>query len=357
MRRLVLALTAALLLAACGSQAEDETEATDDASGEADQSSEESEDQSDPDGDLSAALLLVQQRGDRGVVDATVDGFEAGAEEFGYSEAQILVVEDPATYLPTLRGIAEEGTDLIIGTFPPLADAFAEIAPEFPETKFALIDAPVPEDLDNAQELWFAENESSYLAGVAAGMATETDRVGFIGGVDGSDVLNRYLVGYYAGVKDTDADAVICWAWADSMQDPARGKEIALSLFDDDIDVLHAASAATQLGIYEAAEEEDKLMISADVDVRPLAPNVGMFSTGPFFDEAARQLMADVASDKFQSGYVQYGMESGLVGRTEFADWVPQDIQEAVIQAEEDISSGAIEVPGLEAMDTMSNCS
>lgn len=307
--------------------------------------------------DVSAALLLVQARGDQGVVDALVEGYLAGAEEFGYEDAQILELEDPATYVSALRQVAEGGATLIIATFPPMTEAVTTVAPEFPDTKFALIDAELPEPLPNVQELFFFENEASYLAGVAAGLMTESDRVGFIGGVD-ADVINRYLVGFYGGVKDTNEAAVVCWAYTNDLQDPAKGKEVALSLIDDGIDVLHAATAGTQLGIYEAVEEQEgTFLVSADVDVRPLAPTAGLFATGPFFDEATRALMEEHANGEFTDGFIQYGIETGLVGRTEFSDAVPPDVADAVDEAEEAIRTGEIEVVDLDALPEMDNCS
>ena len=367
MRKLLIAIiAAALLTSACGggdeattAQAENtqDTQSSSEAPASDDQESEAEATQAEDDEDLQAALLLVQQRGDEGVVDAMVAGYEEGAAEYGYSEAQILEVTDPATYVPTLQQVAESGASLIIATFPPMTDAVATVAPQFPDTKFALIDAELPEDLPNVQELFFYENEASYLAGVAAGMMTDTDKVGFIGGVD-ADVINRYLVGFHDGATTTNPDVTVCWAYTDDLEDPAKGKEVALSMLNDDIDILHAATAGTQLGIYEAVEEQpDKFLISADVDVRPLAPDSGLFATGPNFDEATKALMEEHAQGEFTSGFIQYGLESGLVGRTEFAEQVPADVQDAVDEAREQIANDEIEVADLDVLPELSNCS
>lgn len=363
MRKPIQLLMVALFLTAtaCGS-AEEPTDASADGGQDAPATADDSaiaddsataDDSADP---LKAALVLVQKRGDEGVVDALVDGYLKGADEFGYEEAQILELEDPATYVPTMQQIAESGATLIIATFPPMTDAVATLAPQYPDIKFALIDAELEEDLPNVQELFFYENESSYLAGVAAAAMTETDRVGFIGGVD-ADVINRYLVGFHDGVKSTDPDVAVCWAYTDALQDPAKGKEVALSMLNDDIDILHAATAATQLGIYEAVEEQEgAFLVSADVDVRPLAPTAGLFATGPRFDEATKALMEEHAQGGFTQGFVQYGLETGLVGRTEFSEHVPEEVQTQVDEAADKIRSGEIEVADLDVLADLSNC-
>lgn len=303
-----------------------------------------------------AALLLTQRRGDKGVIDSLVEGFESGTEQLGYEDAQIVQLEDPATYEQTVRQVAGSGVSIVIATFPPMIDSIKAVAPEFPDVNFVLIDAVIGEELPNVQELFFFENESSYLAGIAAGMMTETDKVGFIGG-DDVDVINRYLVGFYEGAHAANEDVTVCWAYTKSFEDPAKGREVALSLIEDDVDVIHAATAGTQLGIYEAVEETETLMISADVDIRDLAPTQGLFSTGPRFNEAVVIGLEQNANGEFKSGFQQYGMDSGLVGATPFSELVPDDVQAAVEEAEQAIAAGEITVSDDTALPDLTNCS
>ena len=81
-----------------------------------------------------------------------------------------------------------------------MIQAVDTIAPQFPKTDFVLLDAQTTTFHPNVQTLFFKENESSFLAGVVAGMMTKTENVGFLGGVV-ADVINRYLVGFQQGVK------------------------------------------------------------------------------------------------------------------------------------------------------------
>lgn len=310
----------------------------------------------DPANLAGAALLLTQQRGDRGVIDALVAGFEAGTERLGYEDQQIVQLDDPATYEQTVRQVADSGVSIVVATFPPMIDSVKAVAPDYPDINFVIIDAQLGEDFPNVQELFFYENESSYLAGVAAGLMTESDRVAFIGGAD-VDVINRYLVGFYEGAHSVNEGVTVCWSYADSFEDPAHGKELALAQIEDGADVLHAATAGTQLGIYEAVEEQSVPFISADVDVRPLAPTQGLFATGPRFDEAVVIGLEQNATGDFQPGFQQYGIESGLVGATPFSDHVPAEVVQAIEDAEEAIRSGEVEVSGDTALVDLENCS
>lgn len=339
-------LGVALLISACGTASQGSAEP-----------SEGAVDSGEENAALSgAALLLTQRRGDKGVIDALVAGFESGTERLGYKDAQIVQLEDPATYEQTVRQVAGSGVSIVIATFPPMIDSIKAVAPEFPDVNFVIIDARIGEDLPNVQELFFYENESSYLAGIAAGMMTEADQVAFIGG-DDVDVINRYLVGFYEGAHASNENVTVCWAYAKSFEDPAKGREVALSVIEDGADVIHAATAGTQLGIYEAVEETGTWMISADVDVRELAPTAGLFATGPRFDQAVEIGLEQNANGEFRSGFQQYGMESGLVGATPFSDHVPDDVKTAVEEAADAIAAGEITVSDDTKLSEYENCS
>jgi basic membrane protein A and related proteins len=303
-----------------------------------------------------AALLLTQKRGDRGVIDALVEGFLAGTAKYGYEQKQVVELTDPATYEQTVRQVAESGVTIVVATFPPMIDPIKAVAPDFPNVNFVIIDARLGQDFPNVQELFFFENESSYLAGVAAGLTTKTNKVGFIGG-DDVDVINRYLVGYYEGAHASNPNVTVCWTYAKSFEDPAKGKELALSMINDGVDVLHAATAGTQLGIYEAVEAQDIPLISADVDVRPLAPKAGLFATGPRFDQAVVLPLEQNATGTFKAGYQQYGLASGLVGMTGFSGRVPLDVAEKVTEAQARIASGEIKVGDDTKLKDYQNCS
>ena len=303
-----------------------------------------------------AALLLTQKRGDRGVVDALVEGFLNGTSELGYKQKQVVELTDPATYEQTVRQVADSGVSIIIATFPPMIDSIKAVALQYPKVNFVIIDAQLGQTFPNVQELFFFENESSYLAGIAAGLTTKTNKIGFIGG-DDVDVINRYLVGYYEGAHASNPNVKVCWSYAKSFEDPAKGKELALSLINDGVDVLHAATAGTQLGIYEATEAKGIPLISADVDVRPLAPKSGLFSTGPRFDQAVVLPLEQNATGTFKSGFQQYGLASGLVGATGFSALVPLDVATKVKDAEAAIAAGTIQVDDDKKLKDFANCS
>ena len=303
----------------------------------------------------TATLVSIQSVTDQGVMQDFVKGFEASTKAAGM-ESNVVVLTDPSTYSSTLESVSAR-SDLVFTTFPPMIQAVEEVAPKHTDVDYVLLDAQLDTPQDNVQELFFRENESSYLGGIVAGMMTQTKKVGFLGSIK-QDVIDRYLVGFDAGVKSVDPSIGVCFAYVGSLSDPALGKQFATTMYGQGVDIIHAATAGTQVGIYQAAEELKKYLISADVDVRDLAPNYGLTATGPDFAGAAKVAVEQYASDSFKTGLQVYGLADGAVRILPYNDdLVPQEVQDAVETAKQGIIDGTITVPDDKDVDSIQNCS
>lgn len=293
---------------------------------------------------LRAVLVSIQPVNDKGVMQDFVRGYNAGAAKYHFTTHRLVVLSNPSSYVSTLQTVASQ-FDLVITTFPPMIQAVSTVAPKFPNVHFVLLDAQIPKPLPNVQTLFFYENESSYLSGVVAGMMTKTDKVGFLGALV-QDVINRYLVGFYLGVKRVNPNAHVSWAYVNALEDPALGKQFALTMYRKGIDIIHAATAGTEVGIYQASEQVHKYLIGADVDIRPLDPSYGLTASGPDFAGAARIIMRQQATNTFQAGRHQYGLKDGAVRILPFnKKLVPASVIQKVRQIERMIINGTIKVP------------
>src|SRR6266850_1986327 len=154
-----------------------------------------------------------------------------------------------------------------------------KVAKEFPNLKFAIVDAVV--DLPNVQSIVFKEHEGSFLVGMAAAMASKTGKVGFVGGMD-IPLIRRFALGYEEGAKYVNPKIEIFQnmtgttpaAW----NDPTRGGELARSQFDRGADVVYAAAGATGLGVLQAAKDNRKLAIGVDSNQNHLQPGTVLTS-------------------------------------------------------------------------------
>lgn len=304
---------------------------------------------------LRAVLVSIQPVNDKGVMQDFNLGYNQGASKYHYTSNRLVVVTNASAYVSTLQTVASQ-FDLVITTFPPMIQAVQTVAPKFPNVHFVLLDAQITKPLPNVQTLFFRENESSYLAGVVAGLMTRTNKVGFLGALV-QDVINRYLVGFYLGAKRVNHGVKVCWAYVNALEDPALGKQFALTMYGKGIDIIHAATAGTEVGVYQASEQAHKFLIGADVNILPLDPKFGLTATGPDFAGAARIVMAQHATGQFRAGRQQYGLKDGAVRILPFNKrLVPASVRNRVRRIERMIINGQIQVPTDTYLSHLKNC-
>jgi basic membrane protein A len=117
-------------------------------------------------------------------------------------------------------------------------------------------------------------------------------------------------------------------------------------MYKKGIDVIHAATAGTEVGVYQASEQVHKFLIGADVSILPLDPTYGLTATGPDFSGAAKIVMRQQATGAFVAGRHQYGLKDGAVRILPFnTKLVPARVIQKVHQIEQQIISGQIVVP------------
>lgn len=257
---------------------------------------------------LRAAMITTQKLGDEGPIDLSYEGLKKGSEDFGYD---IQVVEtQTGEYEESIKAIAEEGYDLVVCVFPDLLDALTRVAPDYPDTKFMMILGEV--DSDNVKGTYNKEQEGSFLAGVLAAGTTNTNKIGFIAGADIAQ-NNRLAAGYQQGAQAVDPNIEVSIMYVGSFEDPTKGKELALMLYNQGHDVIYHAAAKSGLGIFEAAKElgEGHYVIGTDVDQNNLVPGQVLASMLTHYDLWIYETMQEVAEDTFEGQVVWYDLKSG----------------------------------------------
>src|SRR5699024_5692347 len=177
-------------------------------------------------------------------------GLKAWGEEHGLTEKESYAYEqsdDDADYLPNLNSLVRDDFNLIFGIGFLLEPAIADVAASNEDGQFGIVDAVV--DAPNVASITFADNESSFLVGVAAALKTETDKLGFVGGAE-SDIITAFDVGFYAGVKSVNPDIEIDVQYAGAFDAADKGKLIASSMYNNGIDIIFHAYGATGNGVF-----------------------------------------------------------------------------------------------------------
>lgn len=275
------------------------------------------------------------------------EGLQRAQTELGI-EAKYLESATDADYSPNIETFVDEGYDLIICVGYMLADATRNAAEAYPDQKFAIIDDASNADLPNVTCLMFEQAQASYLVGVVAAMATETNNVGFVLGMS-SETMNQFGYGYLAGVLDTNPDAKVQQINANSFADPATGKTAAVSMVTNGADVIFHAAGGTGGGVIEGCKESKIWAIGVDSDQSTLAPETILTSAMKRVDNACYDISKDCIEGTIASGVKTYDLASAGVDIAPTTDNLTDEIKAAVEDVKAKVISGEIVVPTTQA--------
>ena len=298
----------------------------------------------------SVALVVNQSAGDLGPIDDLVRGLELVEADFG-ADTTFIEATDPSTFETTLRNLANQGTDIIAVTFPPMQDAVTVVAPDFPDTRFIHIFG-FEGGVDNLVSIGFDYYKGTYLAGILAGALNTTGKVGFVGGVS-IPPLNADYNAFVAAAQTKNSDITGEAAFADSFEDPAKGRELGAALYDGGVDIIMTDAAATDLGVIQAAEEKGGYVIGGSenyFDSSAVIASVLLYWAQVLYDQVEHAL-----SDDYTPGYVGAGVAEGgvdLVVNPDFLANGPAEMVEIINatldeidDARSQIKDGSLEVP------------
>jgi len=260
-------------------------------------------------------------------------------------EAIVLEANELADLEPNIVKMAEEGYDLLVCGGYLFSDAVSAVAPNYPDTMFAVIDGYASGD--NVQNIGFASNEGSFLVGALAAGMTETGTIAFIGGMEGP-LIEAFEAGYIAGARAIDPEINVISGYTGSFTDVAAGKELAMAQNGQDADIIYAAAGNCGLGTIEAAEEQGFYAIGVDVDQDHLAPNNVLSSMLKHVEVGTFITIKQAFEGNFQPGYITYTLADGTIGYTksaEMANVVPAELYAAVDALADKINAGEIVVP------------
>ncbi|OPJ55771.1 BMP family lipoprotein [Alkalithermobacter paradoxus] len=277
------------------------------------------------------------------------EGLQKGEKDYGirisYQESN-----QEADYAPNIEILVDQNTDLIWGVGFKMGKAIEEAAENYPDFKFGIIDYAYEKTPENVVGVVFKEEEASYLVGLIAGKMTQTNRVGFIGGMD-VPVIQKFQYGFMAGVKKANPDAIVDVQYANAFNDPARGKAIARQMYQRGADIIFHAAGDTGTGMIEAAREEGKFAIGVDRDQNDLAPENVITSAMKRVDNAIYEVSKRLADGNFPGGTtIVYGLKEGGVDIAPTTSKnVPQEILDFVEAQKQEIIDGKFTVPSTEA--------
>jgi basic membrane protein A len=291
---------------------------------------------------------------DKSFNEAAFNGATRWATETGGTFKE-LEMQSEAQREQALRRLAESGANPVVMTGFAFGDILAQVAPDYPDTKFAIIDVDWL-DLSNVRQVVFSEHEGSYLVGMMAALASKTGTVGFIGGMD-VPLIRRFGCGYAQGVKAVNPDAKIVMnmtgttpaAW----NDPVKGAELTKAQKQQGADVVYAAAGGTGIGVLQAAADEGILSIGVDSNQNHLHPGKVLTSMLKRVDNAVYE--AFKAGPDIETGVFRMDLKSEGVGYAlddNNRALVTPEMEEAVNAAAGKIKAGELVVHDYTSDDT-----
>ncbi len=212
----------------------------------------------DSSSDMKTKAAIVTDTGgvdDKSFNQSAWEGLQAWGKEHnlakdkGFTYFQSTSEADYANNLQQAAG----SYNLIFGVGFALHNAVEEAAKEHSDLNYVLIDDVIKDQKNNVVSVTFADNESAYLAGVAAAKTTKTKQVGFVGGIE-SEVISRFEAGFKAGVASVDSSIKVQVDYAGSFGDNAKGKTIAAAQYAAGADVVYQVAGGTGAGVFAEAK-------------------------------------------------------------------------------------------------------
>jgi basic membrane protein A and related proteins len=309
----------------------------------------------------------VGGRGDNSFNDSAYEGVKHAIKDLGATctEAKAAQGENDTTRAERLRTLAEAGYNPVLAIGFIYSPAARAVAKDYPNTDFGVIDgyslyccsdAENGKPLKNLVDLTFAEEQGSFLVGVAAALKSKAKHVGFLGGTHG-DLIKKFEAGYTAGVHAVDPSIKVDVKYltedpndgATGFENPAGGKTAAEGLYDGGADIVYHAAGKSGEGLFQAVQEAGAghWAIGVDSDQYLTAGSAKKYILTSMIkrvDTAVYDTIKSVKDGNFVEGNKVYDLKAHGVGYSKSGGFI-DDISSKIDDYATKIESGEIKVP------------
>ncbi len=306
---------------------------------------------------FKVAMLLPGSISDAGWNALAYEGLKAIEKQLD-AETSHAEARTPTDQEEQFRAYALDGYNMVFGHGYEFQDPAKAVAPDFPETIF--ITSSGGTITDNISAANFRVEQPAYLLGIIAGMMTQTNKLGVMGGQNIPSVNSTFMA-FEGGAKSVNPDAEVSWVYVGNWEDIGKGKELALAQISEGVDFIFPNADAAGLGAYEAAEifnksetaEKEGRMVytfGANRDKSDISPTV--IANAVITPDAFVQIAKIIKEGKFKPQIYTFNMLTDeaitLTYSPALKDKVPEDVQKAVEDAKAKILAGELKVPQID---------
>lgn len=244
-----------------------------------------------------------------------------------------------------MRSYAQKGYNLVIGHGFEFNQPGVEVSKDFPKTVF--VSSSGGEISDNAGAFRFELEQGFYLAGMAAGLMTKSNKVAMIGGPQVPSIQSTFKA-FKAGAESAKPGIVVIETFTGKNDDIAAANQATLKAIEQGADfVIHQANAAAQ-GVFDACKTKGVMAFGANADQNANPSGIVVGSAVIVADPAFVSLAKKVKEGNYKGGIELYGMETGAIDfiwNEALKSKVPADVQAKIETAKADIKAGKLKVP------------
>lgn len=300
---------------------------------------------------IRVALMTPGTANDGSWGQAVAEGTRAAVEAVG---GELTISEDlneASDYEQTGNAYGVEGYDLVINANASMTDVTNRLAAKYPDTKFGqigLMDAPQPNEQARLPLLW----EGTFVAGYIAGMTTQTDVVGTIGGFE-FPALTSEMEGFALGARYANPDVRVIRNYINTWTDSSIAGAATEAMKADGADIIFSATDQATQGIFAVmGETPDHYVMAQYLDKASQAPEVVLLSVLFGLGEICADFVEQVAAGTWtaDSKTLTFGDGISLALNPQLESVMGAETLAEAAAIEQQIASGELVIPGLDVL-------
>lgn len=293
--------------------------------------------------DIKIGFIFIGDITDGGYNTAHYNGLLKASQNLGIKEDQLLLktnIPEDGSFETAARELLEAGVNVLFGNSFGYQNYMEELAEEFPKTIFIHCSGIKSNDT-NFNNYYATLFEGRYLCGIAAGLKTKTNKLGFVGAQNNAEV-NGGINAFYLGAKSVNPDVKLIVKYTNSWYDPTLERQTAGALIDAGCDVIaqHCDTSNPQV----AAQEKGVFGCGTGTDMTSAAPDAHLTAMIFKWENAIEPILKSVLDGTYKPENKLYGLADGTVDISPLSKNVAEGTQEAIDKAVAAIKSGELNI-------------
>lgn len=296
---------------------------------------------------LKVALILSGPANDQGWNATALEGLNEAEKEYGVSIStmeNVSIADSEAAF----RDYAAQGYNLVIGHGYQFGEPAKKVSADFKNAFFMSTESN--SESENMASYVMSCEQGAYLMGMLCAGMSETKVIGVVGGFE-QPSITKELEAFKLGAKEIDPEIKVLELYVNSFTDASLGKEAAISMINQNADVLYHVANQAGNGVIMAAQENNLLACGNSYDQSSIAPDTVMASTVYRMPKVILTGVEQVKKGIFAGGIFHLGLADGVVDITGYGNFetkIPDELKNQIAAKKEAIKTGKFVVPVIE---------